>query len=68
MEELVRGYYIQGYQEGFRDGSNSGQQADVKIELVQFLEHLDIKGIGEKTKEKILQAYKERGLDNESNL
>ncbi len=59
MESFLRTIYEEGFKEGFREGANSGQQADFKIELVQLLE--DIPGIGPKTKEKILQAYKERG-------
>lgn len=57
MEKFLRSIYSSGFQ----DGADSGNKADTKIEIVQFLEGLDIKGIGEKTKEKILQAYKERG-------
>lgn len=53
------------YSSGFKDGANAGQRADTKIEIVQFLEGLEVKGIGEKTKDKILQAYMERGNDNE---
>lgn len=59
MEIFSRTIYKEGFKEGFREGADLGQQADFKIELVQLLE--DIKGIGPKTKEKILQAYKERG-------
>ncbi len=61
MEEKFQETYILGFHQGFKEGADSGQQVDVKIELIQFLEGLEVKGIGEKTKEKILQAYKERG-------
>ena len=56
------------YSSGFKDGADSGSQADTKIEVVQFLEGLEVKGIGEKTKEKIVQAYRERGTADESNF
>lgn len=62
MEEKFQETYCLGFQQGFREGTKTGQQVDFKIELVQLLE--GIKGIGEKTKEKILQAYKERGIGN----
>ena len=62
MEKFLRDLYSSG----FKDGAEAGNKADTKIEIVQFLQHLDIKGIGEKTKEKILQAYMERGRNNES--
>lgn len=55
MENFLRIIYTKG----FKDGASSGNQADRKIELIQFLEGLEIKGVGEKTKEKILEAYKE---------
>lgn len=58
MEEFLKTFYSKGYQDGFQDGSESGQQVDFKIELVQLLE--GIKGVGPKTKELILSAYKER--------
>lgn len=54
------------YSSGFKDGANSGSKADTKIEVVQFLEGLEIKGIGEKTKEKIIKEYKERMKANAS--
>ncbi|MSU01897.1 hypothetical protein [Tissierella pigra] len=60
MEDFLRTIYEEGFKDGFQEGTKTGQQVDVQIELVQFLEHLDIKGIGEKTKEKILQSYKKR--------
>lgn len=62
MERFVTSIYSQG----FKDGADAGQQVDTQIELVQFLEGLEIKGIGPKTKEKILNAYKERGKSDES--
>lgn len=65
MEEFVRGYYLQGYKRGFQEGSSAGQQADTQIELIQFLQNIDVKGIGEKTKEKIVKAYRERIKANE---
>lgn len=65
MEDFFRTIYEEGFKDGFQEGANTGQQADVKIELVQFLEGIEIKGVGEKTKDKILQAYKERGKSNE---
>ena len=63
MEDFFRTIYEEGFKDGFQEGAKSGSRADTKIELVQFLEHLEIKGIGEKTKEKILQAYKERRVN-----
>lgn len=65
MEDFFRTIYEEGFKDGFQEGAKTGQQVDVQIELVQFLEGLEIKGVGEKTKEKILQAYKERGENNE---
>ena len=62
MEKFLRDLYSSG----FKDGAEAGNKADTKIEIVQFLQPLDIKGIGEKTKEKILQAYMGRGRNNES--
>jgi len=56
----MEGFLVNVYSEGFKDGADAGQQVDTQIELVQFLEGLEIKGIGPKTKEKILNAYKER--------
>lgn len=63
MEEKFQETYSIGFQQGFREGAKVAEQIDFKIELVQFLEGLEIKGVGEKTKEKILQAYKERKID-----
>ncbi|TCU72889.1 hypothetical protein EV204_105225 [Tissierella praeacuta] len=61
MEEKFQETYSIGFQQGFREGAKVAEQIDFKIELVQLLE--GIKGVGEKTKEKILQAYKERKID-----
>lgn len=61
MEEKFQEIYSIGFQQGFREGAKVAEQIDFKIELVQLLE--GIKGVGEKTKEKILQAYKERGIN-----
>lgn len=61
MEEKFQETYSIGFQQGFREGAKVAEQIDFKIELVQLLE--GIKGVGEKTKEKILQAYKEREID-----
>lgn len=61
MEGLIKSYYTQGYKEGFKDGTDTRNKVDLQIELFQFLDGIDIKGVGEKTKEKILKAYKERG-------
>lgn len=62
MEEFMRDIHEEGFKQGFREGAKTSQKVDFKIELVQLLE--GIKGVGEKTKEKILQAYKERGIGN----
>lgn len=61
METFLLNIYAEGFKDGCEKGANSVQQVDFKMELVQLLE--GIKGIGEKTKEKILQAYKERKGD-----
>lgn len=55
----MRTVYEEGFKDGFKEGVDSGKEVDFKIELVQLLE--DVKGIGPKTKEKILEAYKEKG-------
>lgn len=53
MEEYLRLVY----KEGFRDGVESGNNADFKIKLVQVLNKT--KGIGPKTIDKVLQTLKE---------
>lgn len=63
MEEFMRDIHEEGFKQGFREGAKTGQHIDFKTELVQLLE--GIKGIGEKTKDKILEAYKERRIVDE---
>lgn len=53
------------YNSGFEDGGKTSQNIDFKTELVQLLDGIKGKGIGEKTKATIMQAYRERG-DKES--
>lgn len=48
------------YNSGFKDGSQISGNIDFKTELVQLLEGIKGKGIGEKTKATIMQAYRER--------
>ena len=45
------------YREGFREGTESGEQADFKIKLVKVLQ--TTKGIGDKTIAKVLKTLKE---------
>lgn len=56
--QQMEGFLKTIYSEGFKDGVESGQRVDFKIELVKILENT--KGVGEKTIEKILTTYKER--------
>lgn len=60
MENFVGNVYTQGYQDGWKEGSEASQEIDYQIELVQFLQQLNVKGIGPKTKDKIIKAYRER--------
>lgn len=62
MEDFFKTIYEEGFKDGFKEGTRAGQQVDTQIALVQFLEALEIKGVGEKTKAKIIEAYRgERG-------
>lgn len=45
------------YLKGFKDGVKAGDNADFKIKLVQVLDKT--KGIGDKTRDKILNTLKE---------
>lgn len=65
MEIFLRNLYNQGYELGFKEGAEVGEVTDIKIELVKFLDKMEVKGIGEKTKEKIIQAYIEMGRKDE---
>lgn len=69
MENFFRETYEEGFHKGFRAGADAGKKAVFKIQLVQLLEGMRGNGIGPKTVEKILQAYKERkSNENESDL
>jgi len=65
MEEAIKGFYFRGYSEGFKDGAETAQKVDLEISLVEFLGSTSIPGIGEKTKEKIINALRERRKSNE---
>lgn len=45
------------YRQGFRDGAEAGDKADFKIKLIDILSRT--KGIGDKTRDKILATLKE---------
>jgi len=60
METFYRHIYNQGFEDGFKEGSKTGQEIDFKTELVQLLESIKGKGIGEKTKATILEEYRNR--------
>lgn len=57
METFITSIYSQGFEAGFKDGVAAGDNADFKIKLLQILNKT--KGIGDKTKEKILNTLKE---------
>lgn len=61
METFTRNLFENGFKEGFSNGSEASSQTNFKIELVQLLDSIKGQGIGPKTKEIILKAYKERG-------
>lgn len=48
------------YSEGFEDGVEAGDNADLKIKLVEILNKT--KGVGPKTFDKIMETAKEMGL------
>jgi len=54
------------YNSGFEDGGKTSQNIDFKTELVQLLDGIKGKGIGEKTKATIMEAYRERRKVNET--
>lgn len=66
MDRNEMEHFLEGvYRNAFRDGADSGSNVDMKIELFQFLENLDVKGIGPVTKSKILQEFKSwEGVEN----
>ncbi len=47
------------YNSGFEDGGKTSQNIDFKTELVQLLDGIRGKGIGEKTKKVIMDSYRE---------
>ena len=52
-EQMYKDIYLKG----FKDGVKAGDNADFKIKLVQLLDKT--KGIGDKTRDKILNTLKE---------
>lgn len=58
MEDFFKTIYEEGFKDGFKEGAKAAPAIDLKIELVRLLEN--VKGIGPKTKGKILSTLKER--------
>ena len=67
METFFQALYNNGFKDGFQDGSKASQNIDFKTELVQLLDGIKGKGIGEKTKKIIMDCYREKGeVEDES--
>ena len=56
MEAFLAKIYLQGYEDGVKDGN----KADFKIQLAKVLENT--KGVGPKTFDRIMKTVKEMGI------